>query len=360
MALDNNVPLAANQIAADLAAINANWELLVPLSGNLGTPSAGVLTNCTGLPAAGVVGTAALAGAKIKQTNAIENESKLLQTEDIFSDFVVTGLLPATSATTLISDISAGHAYATGVRVNKTATSNTYTASVDTYVDISSAGVYTFPEVALGAAAPAVTADSIRLAKVVTDADNITGVTDLRELKISVAPAFATPDLGTPSACVLTNCTGLPVATGLAAGIFTNTGQPAFLVKPSATLSNVTGDATFYTVVFATEIFDQNNNFVTSTFTAPVTGRYQLSLSLFITGLAAANTFILVYVNTSNQNYPAYYHEDTVHIGTLMVNFSMLVDMDAADTATVSLDVRGSTKIIGIGANSFFSGFLAC
>lgn len=122
---------------------------------------------------------------RIIQTNAIENTSKLLQTEDIFSDYVVTGLLPATSAN-LISDISAGHAYVTGVRVNKTATSKTYTASVDTYVDVNSAGTYTFPEVALGATAPAVTADSIRLAKVVTDADNITGVTDLRKLTLTL------------------------------------------------------------------------------------------------------------------------------------------------------------------------------
>lgn len=117
----------------------------------------------------------------IAQTNAIENQSKLLQTEDIIADFVVTGLLPATSAN-LTSDISAGHAYVTGTRVNKAVTSKTYTASKDTYVDVNSAGTYTFVEVALGAAAPAVTADSIRLAKVVTGVDNITGVTDLRAI----------------------------------------------------------------------------------------------------------------------------------------------------------------------------------
>uniref|UniRef100_A0A6M3K7W2 Putative tail collar domain protein n=1 Tax=viral metagenome TaxID=1070528 RepID=A0A6M3K7W2_9ZZZZ len=122
---------------------------------------------------------------RINQTNAIENTSKLLQTEDIISDFVVTGLLPATSAN-LISDISAGHAYVTGVRVNKAVTSKTYTASVDTYVDVNSAGTYTFPEVALGAAAPAITADSIRLAKVVTAATAITSVTDLRTSSLAI------------------------------------------------------------------------------------------------------------------------------------------------------------------------------
>lgn len=51
--------------------------------------------------------------------------------------------------------------------------------------------------------------------------------------------------------------------------------QPAFWAEPSGTLSNVTGDGTAYTVVFATESFDQGADFDgTSTFTAPVAGLY--------------------------------------------------------------------------------------
>ena len=118
----------------------------------------------------------------ILQTNSIDNQSKLLQTEDLFADFVVSGLLPATS-TTLTSDISAGVAYISGVRVVKAATSHTYIASKDTYVDLDSQGNYHFVEVANGATEPATTADSIRLAKVVTDASAITTVTDMRTLQ---------------------------------------------------------------------------------------------------------------------------------------------------------------------------------
>ena len=109
---------------------------------------------------------------------SIKDQSKLLQAEDIFDDFVVSGLLPATSSD-LTSDISAGVAYVSGVRVVKATTSHTYTASTDTYLDLDSTGTYTFVEVANGAAEPAVTADSIRLAKVVTDATAITSVTDM-------------------------------------------------------------------------------------------------------------------------------------------------------------------------------------
>ena len=182
---------------------NANWFILFRSTNNIAITTgklsqfapttsaelAGVISDETGtlklVFSDSPVITTQITAPRIIQTNAIENTSKLLQTEDIFSDYVVTGLLPATSAN-LISDISAGHAYVTGVRVNKSATSKTYTASVDTYVDVNSVGTYTFPEVALGAAAPAITADSIRLAKVVTGATAITGVTDLRKLTLTL------------------------------------------------------------------------------------------------------------------------------------------------------------------------------
>lgn len=96
---------------------------------------------------------------------------------------VVSGLLPGVSETTLDSDISAGSALIGGAVVEKSvATNHTYTASKDTYVDITKAGVFTFTEVDNCAAPPAVMQGSLRLAKVITDADSITDVTDLRRM----------------------------------------------------------------------------------------------------------------------------------------------------------------------------------
>ena len=92
--------------------------------------------------------------------------------------YVFTGLTPADDSD-LSSDISAGTAYINGYRVVKTATAKTYTASMDTYVDLSQTGVYTFSEVSVGSAAPAVASNSARLAKVTTDGTEITAVTDL-------------------------------------------------------------------------------------------------------------------------------------------------------------------------------------
>ena len=106
--------------------------------------------------------------------------------DEAFNDFVFTGLLPPTSAT-LISITTAGTAYISGTRVAKDATSNTYTASKDTYVDLSNNGTYTYAEVANGAAEPATTSNSIRLVKVVTNGTAVTSVVDSRVTGVQIA-----------------------------------------------------------------------------------------------------------------------------------------------------------------------------
>ena len=117
--------------------------------------------------------------------------SELLWTADLISDFVVSGLLGSDPGASLTMTIPGGTAYVIGKRVVKSGSdadlTKTYTASKDTYVDISNTGAITYSEVANGAAAPAVAANSIRLEKVITNATEITGVTDLRVMKPNVA-----------------------------------------------------------------------------------------------------------------------------------------------------------------------------
>lgn len=108
---------------------------------------------------------------------------------EAFNDFVYTGLLPGTG-TIAAAVITAGTAYVEGVRVVKaevTPGATNYTASRDIYVDLSSTGVYTYSAVANGATSPAVAANSIRIAKVITSATNVTSVVDLRVLGISLS-----------------------------------------------------------------------------------------------------------------------------------------------------------------------------
>lgn len=90
--------------------------------------------------------------------------------------YVASGGIIAISAG-LIGTFSNIVFYYGGLRQVKTGVPNkTYTASKDTYVDITSAGVVSYNEVANGAAAPALAALSIRLAKVVTSGAAITSI----------------------------------------------------------------------------------------------------------------------------------------------------------------------------------------
>lgn len=70
-------------------------------------------------------------------------------------------------------------------------------------------------------------------------------------------------------------------ASGSTVTITSSTSSPSVLFGAHADAqSNVTGDGTVYTVLFANEDFDVGNNFSASTFTAPSTGKYLLNLIL--------------------------------------------------------------------------------
>lgn len=105
-----------------------------------------------------------------------------LTTADMISDQLISGLLPA--AGILANTISEGVAYVQGIRVHVGLTNKTWTANRDTYVDLSSDGVYTYVEVANGAGVPAVTALNMRIAKVVS------GPTTLGTITMLKAPAL--------------------------------------------------------------------------------------------------------------------------------------------------------------------------
>ena len=104
--------------------------------------------------------------------------SAKLSTVDVISDQLIHGLQPATGS--LVNVISEGVAYVQGARVSVPLTNRTWTTNKDTYVDLSSSGVYTYVEVANGAGTPAVTALNLRIAKVVTGAASVTSVTMLK------------------------------------------------------------------------------------------------------------------------------------------------------------------------------------
>ena len=144
-------------------------------------------------------------------------------------------------------------------------------------------------------------------------------------------------------------------------GAVTMPAQPAFSAKPSSTQSDIAVGSQI-TVVFGTEIFDQNSDFSSNTFTAPVTGRYQLNLSMYINRIDKDSSFYIVCIKTSNREYecvidpgvlesdPVYWHQQV----------SGLADMDANDTAYIFVHQGSGAAQTDITNSTIFSGYLAC
>ena len=143
-------------------------------------------------------------------------------------------------------------------------------------------------------------------------------------------------------------------------GAITKPLQPAFLVRPSTAQNNIPINGNT-TVTFATEIFDQNADFSSNTFTAPVTGRYLLNTVIYGTSLDLDSRYYQLNLTTSNRTYydvispPPHDSDIEFHCFSCTV----LADMDANDTATVvfNLPSDGAAQM-DIQSDSHFSGYL--
>ena len=134
--------------------------------------------------------------------------------------------------------------------------------------------------------------------------------------------------------------------------------QPAFSVKPSGDQSNISNAAT---IVFDSEIYDVGSNFASNTFTAPVTGKYQISVRIYVQNIDSANSYVQVNLTTSNRGYFILFDPDFGQDPVYWtLSFSELVDMDANDTAVVNWYQSGGADQADINSSSLFSGFLAC
>jgi len=163
--------------------------------------------------------------------------------------------------------------------------------------------------------------------------------------------------LGTSSTMNVTTQVGLVSQ----AGIVRNSKQPSFLATANAQAA-VTGDSTNYTILYANEIFDQNSNFSSPTFTAPFTGRYQFNVTTALTGLGVANVSGNVFLVATSRTVIL----NSFNWGNVMnssnvarVCGSVLLDMTAGDTCIVTVTLNGGAKVVGIGGtDTTFSGFL--
>jgi hypothetical protein len=150
-----------------------------------------------------------------------------------------------------------------------------------------------------------------------------------------------------------------------ASGRVTMSGQPAFSYT-QATASNVTGDGTVYQMAFDTQIFEQGGSNVTGgVFTAPVTGKYLLSICIFVNNTGAAHTYKNVQLVTTLKTFRCTTSLIAANIwDTETFTLTVVAEMTAGNTAYVTAQVSGSTKTVAIfgGASyaTFFSGHLVC
>jgi hypothetical protein len=158
-------------------------------------------------------------------------------------------------------------------------------------------------------------------------------------------------------------------------GRMVNTTQPSFLASQTSDQSNVTGDGTVYTVTFTNVIFNQGSYFDgTSTFTAPVTGKYLFTCALDVSGLVSGTNNGLMSVKVAGTNAGTYrlIQGNLFTYGqgggvAVTICGSVIVPMTATDTATVLIQVANGTKVVDIlGSTSvgatipIFSGALIC
>ena len=141
-------------------------------------------------------------------------------------------------------------------------------------------------------------------------------------------------------------------------GHMTNASQPAFSVNPSSNQTNISNNTQ---IVFGTENFDQNGDFASNIFTAPVTGKYQLNLQARLQDIDSAASYIYMQIITSNRNYQAIFDPDQFNgdLTYFYMSISAVADMDANDTAQVYYyqpDGTDQTDVESGGTN--FSGCL--
>lgn len=150
-------------------------------------------------------------------------------------------------------------------------------------------------------------------------------------------------------------------STASTAGTFNNNTQGIF--ASASAVSNVSGDFTDYTIIFnntkAGYTAGGNYDNTTGIYASIPTGMQQVNVTVQLTGLASTNTVATLQLIRGGT--PAAY---TLYQGNVwdmsfsnicIISGSMAIPFANNDSLFVRIEVGGSSKVVGIGANTYLS-----
>jgi xanthine/CO dehydrogenase XdhC/CoxF family maturation factor len=170
-------------------------------------------------------------------------------------------------------------------------------------------------------------------------------------VQASAAVFTANADLGSNLLVGNAGSTGIAISS---AGEVTMAAQPAVFAYNSASDTDVTGTGSAATVDFDTEVFDQNSDFASDEFNAPITGRYLVNTGVTLEDLNAAGaTNMRIEVRASNRTtWVAVGQDLSADDSNISWGGSVILDMDATDTLTIAVLVFGSSAVVDVVGDS--------
>tara|TARA_R110002012_G_scaffold4752_1_gene21811 strand:+ start:43 stop:684 length:642 start_codon:yes stop_codon:yes gene_type:complete len=138
--------------------------------------------------------------------------------------------------------------------------------------------------------------------------------------------------------------------------------QPAFFARiQSGSAQEDVAVNSAITVQFNEEIFDNNADYNNSnyTFTAPVTGKYHFDVRIYLLNVPSNTTYIYFQLETSNKDILMQINDVDSDQAYDFLQGSVLVDMDASDTAKVHFYQPNGSQTTHIHhVSTIFSGHL--